>query len=96
MRKCNVTFFTHENETYWKCPNNMGYQTPRKISIQKCWKANCPGRCELKQANVCSYEPCTNLRRPGSIYCQDKCRKTRANKAYKMRLKARKKNNESL
>lgn len=96
MRKCNVKFYTVNNEVLWKCPNNMGYQTPRKLIANKCWKANCPGRCELKQESICSYELCQNLRRPGSKYCDDKCRKLRANRNYKLRLKSRKRNNESL
>ena len=85
MKKCPVKFYTKENIVYWACPNNMGYQTPRKLSITKCWKYNCPGRCAPSEELFCSFEECNNLRRPGSKYCDDKCRKRNSRKAYVLR-----------
>lgn len=82
---CKVSFFTKDGEVVWKCPNNMGYQTPRKISSTKCWKYNCPGRVDVNPEMFCSNQDCNLLRRPGSKYCDDKCRKRAANKAYKQR-----------
>lgn len=89
---CKVTWYANGNEVYWKCPNNMGPQTARKQHVEKCWKYNCPGRQPPSPSLFCSYEPCNNLRRPGSKYCNDNCRKRNANRAYKMR----KKNEKSL
>lgn len=84
---CKVTYFTQNNEVYWKCPNNIGPRAARKMSVEKCWKYNCPGRQSASPSLFCSYEPCNGLRRSGSKYCSDNCRKKNANKAYKTRKK---------
>ena len=88
MRKCPVTFFAKEDKLYWKCPNNMGYQSPKRIESTHCWKYNCPGRCVLKEDAICAYELCNKLKRKGSKYCNDQCRKRKARRDYDIRKKS--------
>lgn len=85
--KCNVAYIENGNETVWKCPNNMGPQTARPLSSTKCWKYNCPGRKPIEAKLICSYELCNKIRRPGSKYCSDTCRKRKARRDYKLRQK---------
>jgi hypothetical protein len=82
MKKCNVKFFSNNGELYWKCPNNMGYQTPRKEKSTHCWKHNCPGRCEINLNAICAFDSCKNLKRQGSKYCTDECRKKNSRRNY--------------
>lgn len=86
---CNAMYFQKNAEVFWKCPNNMGPQTPRPLSSVKCWKYNCPGRKNVDTQILCSYELCQKPRRPGSKYCEDSCRKKKARRDYKMRQKVK-------
>ena len=84
---CNVTYFDQNDKAYWKCPNLLGYQSPRPLSATKCWKYNCPGR-KLPPPNLfCKSKTCEKLSRPGALYCSDLCRKRQNNRDYRERKK---------
>lgn len=84
---CNVSYFNKDGKLYWKCPNNMGPQTAREMTSTKCWKYNCPGRKAVEPSSYCAYELCNNLKRAGSKYCADACRKRKSRRDYKLRQK---------
>lgn len=86
MKKCNVNYFVNDKgELMWKCPQNMGPQTPRKVSATKCWKYNCPGVKSPDPNMFCNYELCNNLSISNSKYCSEVCRKRKHRRDYKIR-----------
>lgn len=86
MIKCTVQTFVEDGQTYWVCPNTIGPRVPRKASIEKCWKYNCPGRVSL-QAATCDNPTCSEPKRENSSYCSVKCRKRKNSADYRNKKK---------
>jgi hypothetical protein len=86
MTKCIVQTFVDDNQLYWVCPNTIGRRTPRKASVEKCWKYNCPGRANLEN-NTCFNSNCSNPKKENSRYCSVKCRKRKNSADYRKKKK---------
>ena len=83
-RKCRVVTFIEDGTMYWVCPDTMGSRIPRKTTITKCWKYNCPG-IYIEPDNDCANERCNNKKAENSRYCSQACRHRKNQRDYKRR-----------
>ena len=86
---------TRDSQLVWVCPNHIP-SAIYSVKIPHCCYTDC-NNIRPKQEDIleniekkCSYVPCPNTRKEGRKYCSDVCRKRKARKKYREKMKKQK------